>query len=264
MKKDVSDVKFIQPPETTEQPTITPNVAGYVVPPIESWKQMSEELKMLRDMIYFSHWGTIINREDNDKTAFEVALNTQPMQDRLNKYTNSLEDTEKKLTDIIGEYKYSDYEGSSINYGRNYIIKSPNQYLVEYLEDKLKGASYSVLNDKLKVYYNALYAHQEFSRISALKLMEVEPWIHNTIKEVKEWQLSLEDFGRKLYYNDWLSSIKKEDIIKVEVDRLQEQLLIFTQNKLRENGQTDEVLRVQSGSGLDGQKKPETSKQSVN
>ena len=107
LKKDVSDVTYLKQPETNETPTIAPDIAGYVVPPIESLEQMNSDQKLLRDTIYFSHWGTVINREDTEKTAFEVALNTQPMQDRLNQYTNSLESTEKYFTDIFGDYYYN-------------------------------------------------------------------------------------------------------------------------------------------------------------
>lgn len=260
-KKDVSDVKLITPPQSNDDPQITPDIAGYVVPPIDALKFMNEDLKTLRDMIYFSHWGTIINRDDNEKTAFEVASNIQPMQDRLNQYTNSLEDTEKKLTDMLGDYLYQDYEGCSINYGRNYIIKSPNQYLTEYLEEKSKGASYTTLNSKLSMYYNALFANDEYSRIINLKLIEVEPWVHNTTKEVKEWQLPINEFNRKVYYNDWVTSKTKDELFAKSVIDLQKDLISFTNDKTKEND-TEEVQRVSGGRGLDGQEKPETKEQS--
>lgn len=228
LKTDVSDVVLLKQPESNDSPRIAPDVMGYVVPPIESLKYLAEDLKAMRDMIYFSHWGTVINREDTDKTAFEVALNTQPMQDRLNEYTNSLESTEKHFVDIIAEYLYKDsYKGCSINYGRNYIIKSPNQYLTEYLEEKEKNASYSVLNGKLEMYYNALYANDDMSRIYHLKLMQVEPWVHNTIEDVKGWNLSATDTATKLYYNDWLASITKSDIISKPVEELKLLLKVF-------------------------------------
>lgn len=243
-KKDVSDVTYLRQPESKDDPTVAPDLAGYVVPPIESWKQMTEELKLMRDMIYFSHWGTIINREDKEKTAYEVAINTQPMQDRLNKYTDSLEQTERMLVDIIGEYYYGQsYEGCSINYGRNYIVKSPNQYLTEYLEEKSKNASYSVLNPKLEMYYNALYANDELSRIYHIKLMYVEPWVHNTITEVLGWNIG--DTAAKLYYNDWVSKQKKEDIITKDIATLQKELEEYAEQEYKPKKVKDDTKKVQ-------------------
>ena len=245
MKKDVSDVTYLEPPEQ-DTPIIAPNLAGYVVPPIDSWKQMTEELKLLRDMIFHSQWGIVINREDSEKTAFEVNVNLQPLQDRLNFYTTSLESVETDLTDLLGKFYFQDsYDGSSISYGRNYLIKSANQLLVEYLEEKGKNASYTVLNDKLSKYYDALYAHDPFSLVVFKKLIMVEPWIHNTISEVKEWELSNTDFANKLYYNAWLSIQPRDNIFKTEVEKLQSELSIFTNQKAKDNERT-EVQRVRS------------------
>jgi hypothetical protein len=248
LKKDVSDVKAIKPPENTETPTITPDIAGYVVPPIDSLNAMSEELKLLRDMIFFSHWGTMLNREDTEKTAFEVSVNVQPIQDRLDKYSGALEDTEEILTNIIGEYTFEDqYEGSSINAGRNYVIKTPKDILNDYLENKTQKASYTILNDKLIQYYHALYANDHLSLLVALKLIQVEPYVHNTITEVKDWELSQEDFSRKLYYNDWLSTKDREELIKKEVEDLKKELIDYSLDKIKEYGkQTNAVQGVQS------------------
>jgi hypothetical protein len=241
-KKDISDVTYLKQPENSETPTIAPDIAGYVVPPIETWQQMTEELKMMRDMIYFSHWGTVINREDTDKTAFEVALNTQPMQDRLNHYTNSLESTEKYIVDMLAEYQYKgDYEGCSINYGRNYIIKSPNQYLTEYLEEKGKKASASVLNGKLEMYYNALYANDDYNRVVSLKLMYVEPFVHNDLSEVVGWNIAGELIAKKLYYNDWVSQLDKDSVLTKTIPELQAELTAFVSGKYKPNNKQDEA-----------------------
>jgi len=248
LKKDVSDIKAIKPPETTEEPTVTPDIAGYVVPPLDSLVAMRDEQKLLRDMIFFSHWGTMLNREDAEKTAFEVSVNVQPIQDRLSKYSSSLESTEKEITDMMGEYIYNDlYEGSSINYGRNYVIKSPKEILTAYLEDKGKGANYTVLNDKLEQYYHSLYAHDMQSLIIATKLIKVEPYIHNTIDEVVKWNLAQIDFAQKQYYNEWLSTKEDKYLVNTKVEKLQQELKEFSQNKIIENGeQAKEVQGVQS------------------
>lgn len=252
MKKDVSDVTYLKPPKDNDQPQIAPDIAGYVTPPIDSWQQMTTELTMLRDMMYYSHWGTIINRDDNEKTAFEVSVNTQPMQDRLNQYADSIEIVESCLTDILGKFYYADaYKGSQINYGRNYIILSPNQLMEEYLTDKQKGLGQTILNDKLSKYYESLYKNDSFKLIIFKKLIQVEPFIHNTLKEVKDLQVSSIEYNKKLYYNDWLSSLDADYIFTNEVGKLQKDLEEFTITKLKEN-ETKSIQRVEGSSGLEG------------
>lgn len=257
-KKDVSDITYVKPPEDKEQPLVAPNLAGYVVPPIESWKQMTDELKLMRDMIYHSHWGVLINRDVVEKTAFEVAMNTQPMQDRLNQYADSAEIIEGKLTDFLGAFYFgSAYKGSQINYGRNFIIMSPNELMKEYLDDKIKGLGETTLNDKLKKYYNSLYKNDNFKLVIFTKLIHIEPFPHNTIKEVKDLRVPVLDYMMKIYYNDWLNEVTEDEIFATDTKVLKDKLKDFTLTKIKDY-ETHQVPGMESGSGLERQNQSET------
>lgn len=239
-KEDVSDVTYVSLPKQG-QPAIAPHVMGYVEMPVPSLEALDKKCKESRDNIYHSHWGTVIDKREKEKTAYEVSVNTQPMQDKLNMYTDSLENVEMHLVDLLGEYFFPKYKGSSINYGRNYIIKGAEQLLEDYYKAKEKKASYTVLNEKLIKYYNAMYSNDPKSLQVAIKLMHVEPWVHNTIEEVTKWDLSSEKVTEKIFYNDWLSTIKREDIVMMEVDKLKTSLSEFVSKM------TDEPTKVGDG-----------------
>jgi len=240
-KKDVSDVRTVRVPEEGE-PVIAPNIAGYVVPPIESLDHLSEEVKRLRDLGFTGIWGITINREAADVTAFEVSINTQPMQDKLNEVTTSLENTEVLLVDIFGDYFFRDgYEGASINYGRNYMIKSPNELFKNYLDEKAKGASYATLNVKLENYYDALYAHDPKGLLIINKLIRIEPYIHDTITQVVNWQLGFEQTKGKLFYNEWANTKTEDEIIEQDIEKLNAEFETFLKTKTNDTKQVQGV-----------------------
>lgn len=232
MKKDVSDVTYLKPPTDADQPALT-ELANYVVPPVESWRQMTEESELLRDMIVFSHWGTVLQKGEVERTATEVTINAQPIQDRLNKYTDSAEIIETALTDFLGKFYYGDaYKGAVINYGRNYIIKNDNQISKEYAELKKDNAGLNLLNAKLLELISAKYSNDPMSQVIHEKLMHVEPFVHNTIKEVKDLEVDAFTYATKVFYNDWLSQVKKDDAFKKAVGQLKKDLETFTEQKL--------------------------------
>lgn len=238
-KEDVSDVTYItQPPDGSKG--IAPHIMGFTTPPIESLKALDEKLKSMRDIIYHSHWGTVISRENKDQTAFEVSINTQPMQDRLNGYTDSLENIETLIVDLIGQFYLKNiWKGSSINYGRNYVIKGADELLDEYFKSKSSKAAYTILNEKLLRYYHALYSNDMKGLDLSLKLMQVEPLIHNTMDEVERLNVPVEMLNQKIHYNDWISLTKKKDFFLQTVEQLKDSLKKYT------NEQTNEVSGVQ-------------------
>ena len=242
-KKDVSDVTWVSPPEDKEQPVIT-ELAGYIVPPIDSLTMMTDELSLLRRLIIYSHWGVENNEEKNVQTATEIERNLEPMEDRLNKYSNSLEIIETGITNILGEYYYGEsYKGSSIHKGRNYIVKSVNILTEEYKALKSSKAGLNLLNKKLKEIVHAKYQNDPTNLLINLKLIQVEPMVHNTIGESKTIG-TYDMYTQKLYYNDWLTTKADEDLIKQEVKDLKEELKLFT----KESISNENVQEVQSDS----------------
>lgn len=237
-KKDVSDITYIKPPEDKEQPLVAPNLAGYVVPPIESIQWLRTELDSIKSDIKFSHWGTVLELDKStiEKTATEVTINAQPIQDRLNKYSDSEEIVEKKLTDFLGVFYYPDnYIRCSINNGRNYIIKNHELLLREYVELRNNRSGETALNDKLKQYYESLFQNDVTNLVIRLKLIEVEPLVHYSVDEVVGMQIPESIKKTKVLYNEWLSTLDKEYLFSSNVEELRNSLNTYVESKKYEN-----------------------------
>jgi hypothetical protein len=227
-KKDVSDIIGVKPPETAEAPTITPDIAGYVTPPGENLEQMTGEMRVLRDMIYQSHWGTIIERGENE-TATGRFIDAQPVNERLNKYADSLENIEKMIVDALGEFYFEDsYRGASINYGRRYIIETPDQLFDKYVKGRADGAHITIQNHMVDQYFQAQFANDSYSLAIHRKLYKLDPFPHLNIEDVPMKNI---DFLKKLYLNEWANTMKTDDLFTKKLKRLDEMLTDYVQSK---------------------------------
>jgi RNA polymerase subunit RPABC4/transcription elongation factor Spt4 len=246
--RDVSDILLLKQPATNESPVIAPNIADFVSPDLDTWGKMTEEIQLLDDAMTYSHWGTVIRTEDVSKTATEVFVNAQPVEDRLNKYSDSLEIVEKYAIDIVGEYVFGEtYTGTSFNAGRTYGVKGIAQLTKEYTDLKMAKVGQGELNAKLAELINAKYANDSFSLTVAKKLAAVEPFVHSTIEEVKAMGLDLLTYLRKCYYTEWTTTLDQDYIFKTDAAKLREELTTYVTSiltKMQENA------KLQNGGGV--------------
>lgn len=236
--KDVSDVTILKPPTEAGQPVIAP-IAGYEAPPSEALTQMTDELALLKSAIEFSQWGTTQEKGENE-TATGRFIDVQPVSDKLNIYTDSVEIIESLLVDFIGKIIYQDaYNGNSINYGRRYMIETPDQLLDKYTEGKTKKLPPSTLDYLLEQYYQGQFASDFRLLTYYQKLAKLEPWVHMTVNEVPASYQTTIDYQKKIYFSDWKNSIKIDDVVKTDLKKLDKQLTEFT-NKKQEDGKQSE------------------------
>lgn len=206
LKKDVSDVIGLRAPEKNDEPTVAPDVAGYVSPSIETWTKMTEELELLEKAINKSHWG-VFDVNITPQTATGEVLRVQSQLDKLNNYSTSFENQEKFFTDLLGVFWYdSQYKGSSINLGKRYIIFDSNQILKEYQESKKNKADLIILNILLEQYFDGEFENDPVSLNKSINLMRVEPLVHYTLEEVLEMEVSEDLKKGKTYFNEWVMS----------------------------------------------------------
>lgn len=239
VKKDVSDIIGVKPPERPEDVTITPDIAGYISPPTESLTQMTDELELLTNSITFSQWGTTSEKGENE-TATGRFIDIQPVSDKLESYTDSLEIIEGLLVDFIGMIIYQDaYKGNSINYGRRYMIETPDQLLNKYTEGKTKNLSPPTLDYLLEQYYQGQFASSFKLLTYYQKLAKLEPWVHMTVNEVPVSYQTTIDYQKKIYFSDWKNQIKIEDVVKTELKKLDKQLTNFTKEKQKNGTQPE-------------------------
>jgi DNA-directed RNA polymerase subunit RPC12/RpoP len=236
LNKQVTDGIILKPPTDKEAPTIAPNVAGYVSPDIGVWKEMRTEQDWTEDALWFSMWGTTIEKSPN-QTATGRILDENGMQNKLNDFADIVETVHKNIIDFFGWfYTTASYKSSSVNYSRKYILLTPDQHWERYLKAKEKKASERELNQLLSSYYESQYQTNDMMRDYYLKLMKVDPLPHYSLTELNQVQASQQMKDRKIYFEDWVKTVEITKIIGLDLKKLQKDLDKF----VAENKQVSE------------------------
>jgi hypothetical protein len=213
LKKDVSDGIVI--PQLTEAGQVDSlPVAGYEQPDLATLAEQRVELDWLKNTIHLAIWSDdeIVSGEaTTNGTATGRMLDVQAIYDKLNVFSSNAEQVEKFLTDAIGEIRYgSVYNYAIINYGRRYFVRSA--YEIEELYQKAKTAE--LPNSILSAYREELayikFGNDPIQLSRQLKLMELEPFLDYSVKQVKEIGVSQGDIYSKLYFNDYITRYEQE------------------------------------------------------
>lgn len=235
LKKDVSETRFLPIPDSNDA-KIAPDIAGYTAPSIEAWSKMSEELKELESLMFETLWGTKQLEKGENDTATGKFIDTQPINDRLSKISESAETIEKFITDSLGFYYYnSSYNGSSINYGRRYQIESHDSIWKKYEEARKNGAPDTILDDFLFEYTQSKYENNSLELQIQLKLLEVEPFKHLSVSDVKSLELEGIDYYKKVYFNEFVSTLSDNEIIYKTSKTLRDNLTNYVTKKIIKN-----------------------------
>jgi hypothetical protein len=218
---DVTDILTLAIPEGDEV-KITPDVAGFVVPPLDIWTQYNEELKTLDEVTHATHWGTLAGFTSQvQKTATEVFFDTQPMTDKLNDYADVAEMMESQLIEWIANLlipsKKKDDKIAFVNYGRRYIIDSADVILEKYEKAKREGDNNVILDRLFNEYLTARYRRDpEFLRTTLIKSV-IEPYLHLSVDQVDATFGKIEA-QRKVLFKDWWETLTPEDKGKSQDD----------------------------------------------
>lgn len=227
-KNDVTDVVELPIPDDGDTPVIAPNIAGFISPDLDVWKQYSEELETLEKKMYKTHWGTNYGMHSNTgsiKTATEVMFDKQPMETRLNKYADYVEYVEWKISEwVLNFYDLSKNKLESkitVNLGRRYIIESYDVLLDRY-ELSVKAQDNSVVLDKLFIeYLGAKYRNNPIDLHISLLKASIEPYIHIDTKTVLE-VFGQEEAQRKILFGKWWRTLKEfskeSSVLEAEFD----------------------------------------------
>jgi hypothetical protein len=243
----VSDVKLLSYPQDEHTPTIAPNVAGYVEPSETYHKISTEELNVLEDIMTYTVWGkgsgltgpyASIAGEGNNKTATQTLIEVKPEEARLIPFSEAGEKRHKFILDAIVDVKlkrgYSFGGGSSVNYGRRYLLEGADALWNLYSEARTRGAAVSILDDLLLNYLETEYAGDPVSMAIQVKLMRLEPFVHLTPSQVDASQsINPEDKAAKIYFSEWLSQNNSGNYLLImPIDTLREQLYDFAKDKI--------------------------------
>jgi hypothetical protein len=230
--KDVTDGIFLKPP-TENQQKLSPDLAGYVVPPIESLKGLREIQNDIWQKMHFTVWGTSYQRDQETATASYI--DAQPVNERLFAFSESFEDVEQKMTELISLFFYKSANDISINWGKRFMIESPDAIWNKYIAAKEKGANKTTLDYLLSQFYQSEYSNDKESLITSQKRMKLEPFIHLTEKEVKDLGVTGRDWMAKLYFGDWVKSLDEGYIFVTDITKLKTEFEKYIEEKEKLN-----------------------------
>jgi len=235
LSKDITDIIQVERPEAGE-PVLAPDLAGYVTPDIASWQEMRTEQESIMSLCELTLWGSKMNKDVNNETATAAFLNIQPVNDRLNMFSDAFEDMEKKMTDLIGIFYLKTYEGSSISYGRRYLVESPEAIWNKYEKARGEGVNKIALDYLLLQFYQSEYSNDIESLAIVQKGIKLEPFVHKTDEELIALPVMDEDKKAKIYFNEWFKTVDTMDILTKEISKLQEMFNIYLTNKSINDG----------------------------
>jgi hypothetical protein len=226
----VSDIKLLTHPQTKDDPIVTPNVAGYVEPSKTYWEIATSDMKMLEDLMQYTLWGANSQPKtqgmstDNNaqqKTATEIMSDIKPQTDRLHPISESAEKRHKFILDAAIQISINqNYRGAIVNYGKRYMLESPDALWQKYSDARAKGGAASVLDDLLIEYYETKYDSDPVKLQIQMKLMKLEPFVHLTVSQLQPLNADPKDYTRKLYFTEWLSQMTDVMLLSMTIETL--------------------------------------------
>ena len=235
-KSDPSETIRIPVPQDNTQPKLAPELAGYVTPDIEGWNKMTEELELLEDIMFETMWGTH-QQDKTDKGGTETAtgrfIDTQPVNDRLCKFSDAYEQIETFCVDLIGQFVIGQsYGGASITAGRRYMIETPDEIWLKLENARKNGAPTAALYDLYNDYLQSRYSTNAMEMQKMLKLAKIEP-----LPFVKYDELSMSKtfpdaiLRQKYWFERWMNQKTDPEILFADVAKLQEDFKKFAEEQ---------------------------------
>ncbi len=240
-RKDVTDIIKLKIPDS-DQVKIDPP-AGFIFAPTDSWDGQINSVERTSDMIFFSQWGTTVSRRTSSTKATDVRtsanetatgriLDAQQMNNRLNKYSISIETAQTALANLFGEYYFPEtFEGAIIQKGRRYLIETPDQIWEKYLKSKKDNAPVSTLDLLLTQFLESEFRENEQLFIYESKKMKLEPFVHWDVLTVQNLNVAEIDYKKKLYFSDWIQTKEVNDVIKTSLEELEIEFTKFVKDK---------------------------------
>jgi len=229
-RKDVTDIIEMTPPEKEEQKIDPPS--GYVYMPTDAWKLKVDSVDRCWNIIIFSHWGTSLENKGNDyATATGRFIDTQPVNNKLNRYTDSVELIHNSLADLYGKFYYPQtFNKSNVVYGRRYLIETPDQLISRY-KDFIGVSDNAVFAD---ITYEQ-YLESEFRGNDQLyeynsKIAALDPFPHYKLSDLVSLNMP-EELKKKLFVIDFKNTMEIGYVLSKTKEELKKEYEEFLSSK---------------------------------
>jgi hypothetical protein len=210
---DVTDMVTLPIPES-DQPNIAPNIAGYISPDFETWRQYKQDISDLETIMKDTVWGTHISGSENKnlqetETATGRYIDVQPIINTLNTYADVVEYIDNTVCNwILNFYDPVKDKKEQVyikTYGRRYIIENPDVILTKYQEAKKTSDSSTILDKLLEEFILSKYKNDQSMQNVMLKKKDIEPYVHMTFEQVNMAFGINEAYKKELFNKFWAS-----------------------------------------------------------
>jgi hypothetical protein len=237
--RDVSDGVRLPIPKDGD-PIIGGDIAGFVSPDLETWEKQLEEMHLQKENMFYTLWGTKLVADDKtEKTATEVYVNVQPMNETLNSISDAAEQVHSDIASMMAKSMYpSESNTTKVFYGRRYMIETPDMLWKRYAKAKEEQAPISVLDYMYEEFLMAEYHNDQKMLDQMLKEFCIEPFPHYSLSDLSG-VASKEQLQKKIIYSQWSTSgvdfMKEVEVLKEEFEEY------FKKHKQLENEEVTEV-----------------------
>lgn len=224
-KADVTDMVTLPIPDA-DQPNIAPNIAGYVSPDFETWRQYKQDIADFETIMKDTIWGTHISGSENKnlqetETATGRYIDVQPIINSLNTYADVVEYIDNTICNWILNFcdpVKDRFEQLYIKtYGRRYIIENPDVILTKYQEAKKTSDSSTILDKLLEEFILSKYKNDQSMQDIMLKKKHIEPYVHMSLDQVNTIFGPDEAYKKELFNKFWASCNQSADVERLKV-----------------------------------------------
>ena len=221
ISKDITDDILVPLPHQNEK-TVTPDIAGYVSPPLDVWDQYKFELKDLEDLAFVSMWGSVMKGEAKE-TATKTFIDKQPVLVRLSDFGDVAENMEKFFSELIVNFFDQSKEANEsqviIHYGKGYIIEPIEVLRERYEKAKKEGDNNVILDQTYSEWLIAKYKNDPKVLQEMMIKSAVEPYLHLTMDQVEKFYGQREAQKKGLFHDWW---VEQTDVVSQEKGVLEE------------------------------------------
>jgi hypothetical protein len=209
-----SDETIVPIPQDGEH-ILAPHLMGFASPDLETAKFYKDMISSGKRDMFQSIWGTTYESSGKRETATGRWLDQQPVEDRLREVSETFANMHRFMLNCYGKVLLNNnrYE-SSVSYGTRYILESPDDILNKLIEVCSQNTPDSIKVDLMKRYLEAEYQNDSMELFKRRKLSKLEPFpsISSEKVAVMDFLDSIEK-AKKLYYSQWVSNLKDEQIV---------------------------------------------------
>jgi hypothetical protein len=234
----VSDSMLLDFPDK-DSIKVTPDVAGYVSPDRNYYDIATTELQTLEDLMAYTLWGSATHQRvqgiNSDpasiKTATEIVQEIKPQADRLSAISEAAEKRHKFILDAIIKIQINqNYQGSSVSYGKRYLLEGPDEIKDKYLDAKTKQASTSILDNLYLQFLDAEYSTDEVKLTIEKKKFLLKPFFHEDVSQ--DMVISDVDKVANKYFEEWVK-VNTNDamLLSMSVESLRLMLYTYAEEK---------------------------------